>query len=669
MGSGYLEAGRRVRIDRDEFVLRRRVDEIWQFENLKSGTFKSLEQRDVLRMLAEGRVKLLSDGTVREIIKSHPDLSPGDEITAKRRRAYAEAVKNSSNSPRAFEEVIRDVWSRIKWPEVPPSFISVYRWKKRYLKAGMDMRALADRSSAKGRRGPRYPLEVTRMCHGAIESRYMRRFGNSIQETLEYAQYTVIQENKLRVEGDKLPMPTRRMLRRMIGRIPEFDKHVARRGYVSALNHFRHVKDHIKAARPLERAEIDHTRLDLIVLDDDTGGELGRPNITACIDVHTRMVLGINISFEDPSYYTVQRCLRDCILPKADLNERLPGLVNEWPSYGLIDNLVCDNALEFQGTSLEKAGDALAMTIMNAPAKTPQAKGIIERFFGSLNAAIAHQAPGTTFSNIIQKGDYNSQKEARVSFSVIEKAIFKWIVDVYHQRPHPALDQMSPVDKWKESARTEEIRVQDDSIDLDVLLGRALNRTLTHDGVQFKGLKYTSPELKKLRRLHGAKLNVEIRVNDDDLGSLWVLCPELDRPIQLSVYDSQREYASGLTLRQHEVYLARRAEKAKAGMEGLIEAKEEIRASLQEIQSENPPKLGRNFAAFRGRSRMQSVMSETRTQSHTVPPVDEQSMAFETPETTDNSLSDDAPEVHQIPIRTERPVKKFKPIVTRRVSQ
>jgi putative transposase len=665
MGSGYLEAGSKVRIDRDEYVVRRRIDETWQFENPRNGRLKHLEHTQLLTMIAEGRLRLVSHGAVREIIKSRPELLPEDEITAKRRRAYAEAVKDLPNSPGACQSVILDAWKRIKWPEIPPSFITVYRWKARYLKAGRDMRVLADRSHAKGRRGPRYPLEVVRICERAIDTRYMQRFGNSIQDTLEHAQYLVIQENKLRVEGDELPLPSRRMLTRMIARIPSFDKHAARKGYVSARNHFRNVKGHITAGRPLERCEIDHTRLDLIVLEDDTGREAGKPNITACIDVHTRMVLGIDISFEDPSYYTVQKCLRHCIVPKVNLDERYPGVVNEWPSYGLIDNLVCDNGLEFHGTGLEKAGDALTIVIMNAPRKTPQAKGVIERFLGMLNAAIAHQAPGTTFSNIAKKGDYNSQKEARVRFSVVERAIIKWIVDVYHQKPHPALDGMSPMEKWMESARTEEIRMPDDSVNLGVVLGRADTRTLTHGGVQFKGLHYTSPELKKLRRLHGAKLDVEIRINDDDLGSIWILSPNLDEPVQ--AFAIETEYAPGLTLRQHEVHLARRAEKLKGkhGAESLIEAKEEVRSILREVESEGPSKLGRNFAAYKGRSRSQGASEGTRRREASVTLSDEQSVPIRATEGGNQALQGVTPDDRPIQLSTERPTRRFKPILKR----
>lgn len=663
MGTGYLESGKKVTIDGDGYIVRRQIDKIWQFENPRNGMFKSLEQDEILRMLAEGHLVLVSDGIVRQIVKSSLDLPPEAEETAKVRRAYAEATKHLPNSLTIFEPVIQEVWKRIQQPPDIPSFTTVWRWKVRYLGAGQDIRSLADKSAAKGRRGPRYPTEVIRFCEQAIESCYMQRVGNSIELTLQKAQYLVNQENKLRVEADQLPLPTRRMLRRMTGRIPEFDKYAAREGYTAARQRFRWVKGHITASRPLERAEIDHTRLDLFVVDDHLNSVLERPTITACIDVYTRMVLGIYIGFKDPSYYAVQRCLRQCLLPKVNLKDEFPSLVNEWPTYGVMENLVCDNGLEFHGTSLERACGNLNINLMIAPRREPQAKGIIERFLGTLNTAIAHRAPGSTFSNIFQKGDYNSQKEACVTLSDLRHAIWKWIVDVYHQKPHSTLG-CSPMAMWQSSATLAEIQLPDDAIGpLDVHLGRAADVTLTHAGIRFDGLQYNSRELGKLRKLHGARLPVQIRVNDDDLGSVWVLCPQLNEPVKADALN--QHYAKGLTYTQHQVYKASRAKDPKAApdVKGLIEASEQVGLILQGKLAQTPSKLGKNYATFVERARMEETTPNSREGAQRNPTVDEVFRSTETQDAGKSALLDDVVESRQISARSERPIKRFKPIL------
>ncbi len=53
---------------------------------------------------------------------------------------------------------------------------------------------------------------------------------------------------------------------------------------------------------PLARVEIDHTHLDLFVVDEKDCLPLGRPYLTLAIDVYTRCILGAAIEFFPPSY-------------------------------------------------------------------------------------------------------------------------------------------------------------------------------------------------------------------------------------------------------------------------------------------------------------------------------------------------------------------------------
>ena len=67
---------------------------------------------------------------------------------------------------------------------------------------------------------------------------------------------------------------------------------------------------------PLERAEIDHTNLDLFAIDDETLLPLGRPWFSACEDDYTRCILGMFVGFIPPSFLTVSLCLKDVFRPK-----------------------------------------------------------------------------------------------------------------------------------------------------------------------------------------------------------------------------------------------------------------------------------------------------------------------------------------------------------------
>jgi len=352
-----------------------------------------------------------------------------------------------------------------------------------------------------------------------------RRERNTIQEAYEDALLRVMKENELRPDFDKLPPPTRRFVTRLIADIPEFEKYSARYGHDAALKKFRSVQGHRVCSAPLGRAEIDHTHLDLFVVDDKTSLPLGRPYITACIDSYTRCILGIYAGFNPPSYQSVAACLKDCFLPKVNLREEYPEIVNEWAAHGVMRQLVVDGGQEFYSKSLEQVCLSLGIEWCAAPRREPWFKGKIERFFGTFNRSIAHGIPGTTFSNIFEKDDYDPSKHAVVTFSTLKWIIRKWIADIYHQEIHRSL-QTTPARMWASSIRPEDIRLPDESTQLDAIMGRVYRRVLTHKGIEFAGLFYSSPALNDLRIKEGSNLDVEIRVDESDIGSIYVVWPK-----------------------------------------------------------------------------------------------------------------------------------------------
>ena len=321
MGTSCLEQNAIVEIDGKDYRLHRKIsDTCWQLEETKTGLLIIKEHHDLLRMVADQQLTFPACVPVSKRGVGDPQIP---EI-AKLRRTYVLAVLDVPNSREQMEPAINDVWKRVKQPAKPPGWISVYRWKTHFLQSKNDIRALTDNASKKGNRTSRYPSVVMSLCQEAIAAKYLRRERNTIQETLEDALLSVMRENNLRPESDQLPLPTRRLVTRLISDIPEFNKYSARYGHDAALKRFRFVKGQRHVSLPLERAEIDHTHLDLFVVDDRTSLPLGRPYVTACIDNYTRCILGIYVGFNPPSYQSVAACLKDCFLPKVCLKEVYP---------------------------------------------------------------------------------------------------------------------------------------------------------------------------------------------------------------------------------------------------------------------------------------------------------------------------------------------------------
>lgn len=78
-------------------------------------------------------------------------------------------------------------------------------------------------------------------------------------------------------------------------------------------------------------------------------------------------------------------CLLHAIQPKTYIEEFFPRVKSEWNVYGVPEILNVDNGSEFYSRDFEDACLQLGIVIQYHPPRNPNYKGIIERFFRSLN--------------------------------------------------------------------------------------------------------------------------------------------------------------------------------------------------------------------------------------------------------------------------------------------
>ena len=622
MGTASFQVGTRLVIEGQTFSLLRKVEgDVWQLENLRTGRITEQSVRELQSLYAHRRLAFVSETRHAEgeqAIAKTVFATPKTQLErAKIRRQYALAIMDLPSGESNLAAAIEAVWQKLKVPKKPPHWVTVFRWKQKLINSGKDFLALTDNRQSQGNRDSRYPLEVIDLVEKAIDAKFLTLERKTIQETLEYALELVTQENQLRPSGHSLALPSRRLVKRMIEAIPAFDRYAARHGRTAAMKRFRAVLAHRTTNAPLERAEIDHTPLDLMVIDDNTSLPLGRPYLTVCLDDYTRNVLGIYISFEPPSHFTVSRCLKMAFLPKVALLAQYPAIQSPWEAHGVMRELVVDNGQEFHSTSLENACLSLGIEIHYSARKTPWFKGKIERFLGTLNRAIAHGTPGTTFSNIFEKEDYDPSAQAIVRFSTLKEIVFTWIADVYHQKVHRTLGA-PPAVVWTRSITPEDILLPENPDELDFILGRTDTRVLSHKGIELNCLLYNSPELTALRYKLGDKMEVGIRYDTSDLGQIFVLAPGHQQAIKVRAL--QFSYANGLSLWQHKV--CRRfalREMNSYSPEGWLEAKSRIQKLIKDEFMDKRQKTRTKIARFKNMDA--AALEPTAENSETQPSV------------------------------------------------
>jgi putative transposase len=198
---------------------------------------------------------------------------------------------------------------------------------------------------------------------------------------------------------------------------------------------------------PLAVVQIDHTPVDLILVDDVHRRPVGRPWVTLAIDVFSRMVTGFSVSFDPPGALAVGLCLAHAILPKDTWLARHE-INTPWPIWGIMDTVHADNAKEFRGSMLHKACEEYRIDLHWRPVARPHFGGHIERLLGTLNHEI-HTLPGSTFSNPVARGIYDSEQHAAMTLAEFERWLSILIVEIYHQRLHSELG-ITPLQKYEE---------------------------------------------------------------------------------------------------------------------------------------------------------------------------------------------------------------------------
>jgi len=418
----------------------------------------------------------------------------------------------------------------------------------------------------------------------------------------------------------KLPVPSLATIYRLIGKRDAFDLSVARFGEEEAKRRFRHSKRGIKVSRPLERIEIDHTPLDLFVVDEHQMLPLGRPWITVAIDKRTRMVLGFHISFSSPSVESVMRCLRHAVLPKLGLRQRYPALKNDWPCFGLPELLVADNGLEFHSGALEAAALELSFRIEFSGRKRPFHKGAIERLLKTLNYNLMHKIPGTSFAKYWLRFDYDPLKEALVTFNALEEIIHRWLLDVYAQTPHRGISE-TPLDRWTREIKLYPAELPASAEALSAHLSKLVTRRVWHYGVQLHGDQlYQSSELQAMRRRYGETLEVNVRYSGDDLKCIYVRDPETGN--YFYVPNTDLEEIGDLTEEQYE--FIRRYRRAMADDQGrrlsVAEAKAAMREMISELFESKKIKARTKAARLVGTRSDKPVGEHNRTETVSTPP-------------------------------------------------
>lgn len=461
---------------------------------------------------------------------------------------------------------------------------SVYRWLKEYEYSNGDFRSLIPGfHNCGGKNKSRIDKKVQEFINDSINELYLNKQRVTVKELRSEVIYRINEYNKFSI--DKLQIPQTSTFYRMVNKIPEFELVASRFGAKRAENQFSPVGSGVTVSYPLERVEIDHTPVDVILVN-ESGDYIGRPYLILAVDKFTKHALGFSIGLSNGVGWTeVMECIRHIITDKSYIKDMYPFIENEWNAFGVPQNIMVDNGLEFKNNAMKDACYQLGIVLQYAPPRLPKWKGSIERLFGTSNTGLFHTLPGTTRSNPTKLSeDENPTKSACLTFSFFLALVHKWIVDVYSQDLNKGAEGI-PSKLWESAIQVHPVSWPTNTSELSILLGKTVTRKITRRGIELNSLSYNSTDLNKLFIKFSAENNgknerFKIKYDPNNIGQIHVYDHLIDKK-WIKVLCTNQDYADNLTEWEHnEIKNYRRKEFGRVDETSLSEAKKMIRTMI-----------------------------------------------------------------------------------------
>lgn len=579
-------------------LVRRLASGKLQFEN-EAGEIKTVTDAEVFQLWHKGDW-VVDENTLGSqadaiYLATPRDLSTFPEKWQKRAQLRMHYIlkidpENNKYNPQRWEEAIQSAAKEINDPH-PPCPSSIQLWWKRY-RITKCIVALIPRSITGFERAkdPRYGIfeDMLATIFLTPQKRPRAAVVRAVQDRIK-------EINLGKFAEDQIPMLSRSTIFRWISELHQDIVDGARLGANAARMKYRIAMGGLKVTRVLERIEVDHTPIDLIVIDKITLLPLGRPWLTLAIDKYSRMIVGFYICFNAPSSYSVLQCLKRSILPKDEWLARFPDITGSWPAFGIPELIATDNGMDLHSEAFSKSCQELGIQILYCPAATPQTKGSVERFFRTLNQGLIHRLPGTVFSSVDERGDYPAEDVAAIDMETLMHLITKWIVDIYNVSFHRGINS-SPLRKWLESVEKCMIELPVYPKQLDVIIGIPAIRTVFHYGIELEGLHYNSRNLQEIRRQSGENTQVQLKYYEDSVASIQVFDPYKKEYLEVHAVD--QDYAANL---HREIHRLSRAQARKVygdqfSQTQLSEARRSIEESVKNAINDKKMGMRKNSA-------------------------------------------------------------------------
>ena len=187
---------------------------------------------------------------------------------------------------------------------------------------------------------------------------------------------------------------------------------------------------------PGAKYQIDATIGDIYLVSRFNRAEIiGRPVIYFLIDMFSRMITGMYVGLEGPSWAGSMMALANAASDKvkycAEYGVKITD--SEWPCRHMPNAILADRG-EMESKSIETLINALNVRVENAPPFRADMKPIVERYFRVINDTTIAFLPGHVKADMSERGGHDYRLDAIMDIKQLTRILIQCVL--YHNNQH-----------------------------------------------------------------------------------------------------------------------------------------------------------------------------------------------------------------------------------------
>jgi len=333
---------------------------------------------------------------------------------------------------------------------------------------------------------------------------------------------------------------------------------------------------------PGAQFQVDATVGDVYLLSRfDRSNLVGRPIIYFILDVFSRMVVGMGVGLEGPSWNALADAIINMAADKVAFCRQYGiGITeDEWPCRHVPASLLGDRG-ELESKNADNLVSMFGIRVINAPPYRADLKGIIEQHFRTININGISQLPGSVKPDMSKRGGHDYRLDAELDINQVTKILIKCVLyynnhhylETFEKSEAMMMDGVEaiPVKLWEWGVKNLSGALR--SYPEDVVKFAVLpteKAMVTAKGIRFKGLFYSCDSAKAenwFERARSSKMwAITVAYDSRDMANIYIwntglrqyeTCYLLDwnsknagRTLMEIVHEQQKEKLAGQRLR------------------------------------------------------------------------------------------------------------------------